>query len=303
MTDGRRKQKEITGPTKRSVERLLAQKVKETEHRKVHYEISLGEWLDLWLKESARGNTHTIGNYTRAAKEAKQLLGKHPLEEVTAPMIDRALEGASTKRNAQEILKVLRLAFKEAQRERRIPDNPASLARPIRLDATRRKSVFTPEKMQKVLAATENDVYRAFFAFLWATGARPWSEAAPLEWDELLRDDDGFYFHGAKTAKGREPRPIPNWIMPHLMALGGENQLFPGNMDQSKVAKAWAKALKDAGLEHAPIKDLRSTFATLHAEGGKPIAVVSALMGHTDTKTTETFYAKIRRSEMRKHVE
>ncbi|ARU40175.1 hypothetical protein CCB80_03095 [Armatimonadetes bacterium Uphvl-Ar1] len=303
MVDGKVKRKQVTCYSNREAKRELAKRLEQTSDKKVHYDITLGEWLDSWLTTSAQGNDHTKSNYARAVREAKTLLGWHLLHDVTAPMIDAALAKASTKRNAQEILKVLRIAFKEAQRERRIPDNPASLARPIKLESNHKAQIFTAAKLQKVLAHTENPVYRAFFAFLWATGARPWSEAAPLRWDDLIRDEDGVYFHGAKTAKGREPRPIANWMLPHLMALGSEEFIFPGNMDQSKVAKAWKEALQKAEVPHAPLYDLRRSFATIRAERGDPVSVVASLMGQSDSKTTEAHYIRIRRQEMRKYVD
>jgi integrase len=157
--------------------------------------------------------------------------------------------------------------------------------------------------MMKILESEPDEVYRTFFAFLWVTGARPWIEAAPLMWDDILKQDDGYYFRGAKTKKGREPRPIPNWFVPHIEKLGGTGRVFPGNMDQSKVAKHWKNAIEKAGVPHTRIYDLRHSRATLNAQDGVEPQINAALLGQTDSRTTQRYYVHIQQNSMRNAVE
>jgi integrase len=55
----------------------------------------------------------------------------------------------------------------------------------------------------------------------------------------------------------------------------------------------WTDALKDAGVAYRPPKHLRHSFATLQISKRQPMPIqeVSALLGHSDIKTTMDFYA------------
>jgi len=64
-------------------------------------------------------------------------------------------------------------------------------------------------------------------------------------------------------------------------------------MDESKVRKAHAKALKAAGLRRIRVHDLRGTFAALLVSAGVPIYHVSRMLGHSDPATTARHYADL----------
>ena len=62
-------------------------------------------------------------------------------------------------------------------------------------------------------------------------------------------------------------------------------------MDPSKIRSAHELALKEAGLRHIRIHDLRGTYTSLAVSAGVPIYYVSKSLGHSDTATTERHYA------------
>lgn len=66
-----------------------------------------------------------------------------------------------------------------------------------------------------------------------------------------------------------------------------------GAMDVSKIRKAHELGLKEAGLRHVRIHDLRGTFASLLVSAGVPIYHVSKALGHADVTTTSKHYADL----------
>src|ERR1700746_1131189 len=62
-------------------------------------------------------------------------------------------------------------------------------------------------------------------------------------------------------------------------------------MDESRVRKRFAFALKRAGLSGHRVYDLRHTFATMLLARGVPITYVAAQLGHAKPTTTLQWYA------------
>ena len=71
-------------------------------------------------------------------------------------------------------------------------------------------------------------------------------------------------------------------------------------LDESRVRKHFAQALKRAGLPGFRLYDLRHTYATLLSAQGAPITYVCAQLGHAKPVTTLQWYAHwIPRTEKR----
>ena len=64
-------------------------------------------------------------------------------------------------------------------------------------------------------------------------------------------------------------------------------------MDPSRIRRAHELALKEAGLRHIRIHDLRGTYTSLAVSAGVPIYYVSKSLGHSDTAITERHYASL----------
>ena len=63
-------------------------------------------------------------------------------------------------------------------------------------------------------------------------------------------------------------------------------------LDESRVRKAFAKALQAAGVSTHRVYDLQHTFASVLLARGVPLTYVSAQLGHALPTTTLQFYAR-----------
>ena len=76
---------------------------------------------------------------------------------------------------------------------------------------------------------------------------------------------------------------------PHELAFPGRQgrPLYPANFNR----RVYQPAIAAAGLRSLSLHDLRVTFITHCAEAGVPIATIARWVGHTQTKTTELYWA------------
>ena len=155
----------------------------------------------------------------------------------------------------------------------------------------------------------------AFFATLAKAGLRP-GEAFALKQEDLdlqdrtLRVERAWSLGGLKATKTYEDRSVdltPDltrllqrhvaWLKTETLRRGrGELAwLFPNEegkpLDESRVRKAFKRALGRAKLPGFRVYDLRHTYASLLLAAGAPITYVSAQLGHANPSTTLRYYA------------
>lgn len=171
------------------------------------------------------------------------------------------------------------------------------------------------DKLRRQLPTTDDQLIADLLVY---TGMR-WGEMAGLHWHrvDLKRgvvrvvetwDEPG----GMMKAypKGKKVRDIP--LTPELVkALKERRQRLPATLTCSVEHRAgrcrsglvvtteggsvlrnsnwspvWRTAVKDSGIGHARIYDLRHTYASWLLQAGVPLAEVGRLMGHVSTQTT-----------------
>jgi integrase len=159
--------------------------------------------------------------------------------------------------------------------------------------------------------------HHALFATLVKAGLRPGEGFAlrPMDIDfknqtlrvERAATDDGH----VKDTKTHETRTVDltsdltltlkrhlTWLKAEALRAGsGEPEwLFPKDdgalMDKDHAAAVFRRTLKQAGLPHYRVYDLRHTFASLLLAEGAPITYVAAQLGHASPATTLRYYAK-----------
>lgn len=98
----------------------------------------------------------------------------------------------------------------------------------------------------------------------WAATAEPWASALLGLQSEALARGDGWLTDDGTGS----PRP------------------------QRAVRGQWGRALRQAGLEHIPLQNLRATFATQMAGKLVPVDQIARLMGHTKPDITYSTYER-----------
>ena len=128
------------------------------------------------------------------------------------------------------------------------------------------------------------------------TGCRC-SEIRDLEMDEVSLSERMIHLKDSKT--GARDVPLADAAIKELefamkeAELLGSKYVFPGIYDKDKsvdnIRKPFEWVLKDAGLPHMRIHDLRHSFITMGANMGENMAAMKDVAGHSRITTTEMY--------------
>jgi len=126
------------------------------------------------------------------------------------------------------------------------------------------------------------------------TGARK-SEVLGATWDQFDLER-GVWTKPAHSTKQARIHHVPlnapalDLLQRMRKSATGE-YLFPGRTGEhlKDVKKLWRRVTKAAGLEGIHVHDLRHTYASHLVSGGVPLALVGALLGHTQPRTTQRY--------------
>lgn len=222
-------------------------------------------------------------------------------------------------RSIPNVLRTLRSIFAWAIEEELVQVNPVlSPSKIFKVDAPPRSDFLRPEEVRPYLDALLERAprYHVFFRLLIFGGLRL-GEAVGLDWSCV---DFNGRFIDIRVSSWRgivsTPKTVGsvrrvNLSRAMVEALKGhrrqlsEEALKAGRplservfvngagmpLDEWKVRKAHARALKAAGLRHLRVHSLRATYASLLASAGVPMFHVAKLLGHSDVATTERHYA------------
>jgi integrase len=219
------------------------------------------------------------------------------------------------------VLRALRSFYAWAIEEGIASENPASdPSKLFKVDMPFRGDYLRPEEVSPYLEGVRKKAPR-YFSILRTmifTGLRV-GEALGLEWGDV---DARGGFLNVQRSRWREhvtsPKtlgsirrvnlsPETTEVLRAYRAVIAESSLKAGRpmpetvfvnevgkpMDASKVSKAHELGLKEAGLRHIRIHDLRGTFTALLVSAGVPIYHVSKVLGHTSIETTMRHYANL----------
>lgn len=122
------------------------------------------------------------------------------------------------------------------------------------------------------------------------------SELFNLRWKDVTFTENGGEI--AIIGKGNKLRIIHmnKTVQDLLLRLRKKNNdgslVFPSTRTGKRyvtVKKAWAKALKDAGIENFRFHDLRHTAASWMVQSGADLYSVQKILGHADIRTTQRY--------------
>lgn len=194
-------------------------------------EISTGEalasytirgWLEEWL--AGRGGTAseaTLAAYKTAVKHFLAKLGTaadQPLTNLRETHLrtfrDAQLATGKAARTANQSIKILGLALRDAQRQGLIPRNPAEVLKILREQDSTEREPFSIEEVQTLLGAAGQE-WQGMILLGFYGGLRL-EDAAGLRWSSIDLQEGKLTFVPKKTAaRKKHPQVIP--IHPALM--------------------------------------------------------------------------------------
>ena len=305
--------------------------------------LSLGDYLQRWLAESARPavSANTLRGYEDALIHLEPIADV-PLDRLTAEDIERCCNGMVThRRNAKaqqrasaktirNVQVMLRRALGQAELRGHIRRNPAKL---VALRPVPRATVpaLTPSRAREILAAISGDRLEAAYA-LALVGLRS-SEILGIARSGIDLDNGTLTVHHQIAGSGRQARlvetktrssaatiPIPPFVIDriraHLARQDRERPIVPFGdslvfvtqqglaINGSWFTKHFQTLLRRAGLPGMRLHDLRHGAASLLVDAGAHPRVAQELLRHAPgSRVTMERYAHVTASQQRQAAE
>ena len=297
---------EGVNPLTSQIEVVKKQVIKEAEKKK--FEPIFYEYMDKY--SSLYKKPRTIdSNWSEYRLYIKDIFGDMYIEDMEEQHVLDAYAVWAKKTSfntANKVLSLLSSFWDWCESYKYLPrrSNPCGYVRkgprekfqPVVLDLDGYKKLF--HWLDKGLANKSKNHPRLFRALkvLALTGCRS-SEITELEIDEVALDEKKIHLKDSKT--GARDVPLADAAVKELrMALEETKDLhsiyvFPGLKDPNRpidnIRKAFEWALKQAGLPHMRIHDLRHSFITMGANMGESMNAMKDAAGHSRITTTEMY--------------
>jgi integrase len=279
--------------------------------------ISTRQWLTTWATDVLPRSVKpgTVTNY-RDILHAYVLpyIGKVPLAKLTPEHVERMMteledEGLSP-RTVALARTVLRRALAVAERRGKVPRNVAALTEPPAKSSTKLDDALDADEAEAVLTAAQGDRLAALAVLVLATGLRQ-GEALSLHWPDINLTAGTLRVTESKTPSGIRTLALPGFVVDALKAhrqrqreermasdvWGDPGQVFTTTvgtqLDRRNVLRWWHGLTERAGVGRRRFHASRHTAATLMLNGGVPLEVVSATLGHASLAITSDVYARV----------
>jgi integrase len=329
---GKRKRRYVYGQTRREVqEKLTALRRAHDDGLPVAPEKqTLGAYLQQWVEHSACPTIRptTYASYAQLIRlYLVSDLGHIPLVKLTPPdvqaWVNKRLAGGLSPRTVQYAHAVLRRALGQAQKWGMVPRNVATLVSAPRIRRPEAK-FLAPEQVRVFLESVHGDRLEGLFTVSMLLGLRP-GEALGLHWRDvdlqagtlavrvaLHRVEGRKQIDELKTDRSRRSIPLPGVAIAALRAHRArqlEERLAAGDlweeyglvftnatgkpMAEEVVARAFHRALRQAGLPDMRFYDLRHTCASLLHAQGVHMRVVMEILGHSQIAMTMNTYSHV----------
>jgi len=198
-----------------------------------------------------------------------------------------------------------------------LPTNPVVGIRKAR-HTKRAVEIFTPDEVAAIQDAAEGHRYQAAFELALEVGLRP-GELWGLRWSDLDGDDlrvartvrvVGGQLQVSETPKTRagiRTIPLSARIRGHLHTrqqaalregrAGKQCPMFPGQRGgvtwPSNARRLFKLLLAEAGVANRHLYTCRHTAASVMLNGGVPLPIVSAILGHNSGEVTLRVYSHL----------
>ena len=287
--------------------------------------ISLGEWLDQWLKDIAGTiRPTTLTRYQGAVENhIRPQLGSKIISQVTPRDIQRLYDKLAQSGNLRTgaglsggtiygIHGMLHEALQAAQQAHLIASNPTEQVTVPKFTYGP-KQILTEEQLEVFMRViAEDEIWYDFFYTELTTGLRR-GEICGLKWEDfdevadtlkvcrtVYREDGGGLTAGdTKTSAGTRKIVLPSStavLLSKRKASALTEWIFPSPLNPEQPANpntAYSHLkllLKRAGLPSIRFHDLRHTFASHALASGVDVKTLSGILGHTRAAFTLDTY-------------
>ena len=292
----------------------------------------LRTWYDLYAQPNIR--TATANRYQLQIENyIIPRVGKIKLKNLTGRDLQRLYKDLAEAGRTQNVEKtgkhglapstirsvhlMLHSALDRARKERLILHNPTEDCIAPKL-VRREMQILKPEDIKAYLQAAEQRNALPMFYLELVSGLRK-GELAALRWDDIdtenktvsvskqyVRNPDGsLELTRPKTETSIREVSIPQEAIdlliqehtkhpesPYLFPSGATGEMY----HPDSIATLHKRILKDAGLPHIRLHDLRHTFASMALQNGVDIKAVSSMLGHYDAGFTLKTYTHTTRA-------
>lgn len=289
-------------------------------------EPTLAAYAEQFLERAKLDNRpNTFRNYNYLLRRhVLPRFGKRRLSQISRAMLKSLLADLRKQGLSANTVRLVRastsVVFGEAVDDGLLTINPALSASRRRADKSARgDKLIAPfgelELEQFLVVAAETPEY-PLFLLLARTGLRP-GEAYALEWPDIdfragrITVSKGIAMGQLGPTKTHTSRHVD--MPPSVAAALGQHRAAmaaraladgtgeipvrvfvngaSGCLDESRIRKAFARAMNKAGLSGHRLYDLRHSYATHLLKHG-PITYVAAQLGHANASTTLRWYAR-----------
>lgn len=164
-------------------------------------------------------------------------------------------------------------------------------------------NVWTNEEFDKFISKVDNKVYKAFFTFLFKTGARR-GEVLALLWSDIKGNEVSINksltthkegLKSTKTLSSIRTILIDDETLKLIQSVKCGRFVFGGDtpLSTSQIWRVFEQAIKDSKVKRIRIHDLRHSHATILINNGANIVAVSKRLGHSDIGMTLKVYTHL----------
>jgi integrase len=258
----------------------------------------LKEWAEKYLKTVDHPNTRR--RYECSKEKLVAFFGEETqLDHVSTARIEQfkqhRREAKVKPSTINRDLRFLSQILKQAQRERCLARSPFDLTKFFLNESRDRRKphILTFEEQEKLLAVASPRL-RVFTVLGVETGMRT-GEMLSLRWEDIDFLNGVIQVGRSKSQAGIRAVPVSATCRTELLRWRNligptfSERVFP-NFDnrrhrlQNGGRKAWAKALKKAGLPFFPSYYLRHSFASRLTTAGVSPLTIAQMLGHSSTQ-------------------
>ncbi len=327
------KRRTVYGGTRKEAADMLAKVLSDRIEGIVYDDenMTVGEYLDGWLKGSVRGSVRQ-STYDRDAylveKHVTPALGRIKLKKLSPAHVqafyrDRLDSGLSAS-TVHKMHAILHKALARAVTWHMLPRNVTEAVQSPR-PAPKRMRPLSPAEARRLLDTASGDRLEALYILAVTAGMRQ-GELLALKWQDvdlenatvsvrrtLTRDGGRVVIGDPKTKKSRRlirlTTQAGNVLRRHLERQLHEIQMLGDNYTDRGLVfttgtgapvnpsnlrqRSFARLLRKAGLPHIRFHDLRHTCATLLLSKGTHPKFVQELLGHATVAITLDTYSHI----------